>query len=395
MGLRAWSVKGQQRLIATLPLHTGEASTGIIVSPTSLAVDALSPDLDHMAIAVGFADGSFGIYALTVKDEILENLYLHASSSSGRISAIAYASPYLLTMTDAQLLSLYTFVHEKKATTRTLDLPHLLSSLKSHTAWPPLSLTIRSSSSSIIASIAYAMPTYLSGWSVGLQELRISPEGNVLKSRIGSALIQGFTPLSFTDAGSLSAASVSRLSPTKSGDMRTMSPFTKPTTLSYTHPYLLAAHPDNTLTLYLVTSNSHELKIGSANRLWGHTSSVSGAHIGDRGKAVSVSTRGNEIRVWELEGGTPSSTSRKRGLPGAEEVSVQVQPERRIRAVGHVADQRDVDPSMHQIGLGSSKANDVDTLTTTKDLVAFDEEKVVVLREKNLGSQALVIYDFS
>ena len=216
----------------------------------------------------------------------------------------------------------------------------------------------------------------------------------MLESRICSALSQGFTPLSSIDTGSQSPKLVS-VSPTQSTDMRTIPPFTKPTTLSYTHPYLLAAHPDNTLTLYLVTSNSHDLKIGPANRLWGHTSSVSGAHIGDRGRAVSVSTWGNEIRVWELEGGPLSFSTRRRGLTGSGEVSVQVQPERRIGAVSHITDQPYADPEVHPTGLGTAKTHDVDAWTITKDWVAFDEEKVIVLREKYIGSQALVIYDFS
>ena len=38
--------------------------------------------------------------------------------------------------------------------------PHLLASLKSHTSWPPLSLSIRSTRTTLIASIAYSLPTY-------------------------------------------------------------------------------------------------------------------------------------------------------------------------------------------------------------------------------------------
>jgi len=141
----------------------------------------------------------------------------------------------------------------------------------------------------------------------------------------------------------------------------------------------------------MVTSNAQELSIGAANRLWGHTSSVSGAHVGDRGKAVSVSAVGNELRVWELEGGLSSSTSRRRAAAGA--ASVQVRPEssfitepklqEAIRSLGsatpHPLDQdRKLDPS-----------------NVTEGWVAFDEERVVLLREKMQGAQALVVYDFS
>ena len=162
---------------------------------------------------------------------------------------------------------------------------------------------------------------------------------------------------------------------------------TKPTSLSYSHPYLLASHPDNTLTLYLVQSTETALSIGDRSRLWGHTSSVSGAHVGDRGKAVSVSAHGDEIRVWELEGGLGSSSSRKRVAAG--EASVQVRPEKKAMADGTLI------YSERNLALGDALGTDMDELSTTKGWVGFDEEKVVVLREKGLGTQALVVYDFS
>ena len=126
----------------------------------------------------------------------------------------------------------------------------------------------------------------------------------------------------------------------------------------------------------MVNSTSTELTIGAGSRLWGHTSSVSGAHVGDRGKAVSVSTMGNELRVWELEGGIPSHLTRKQGR----EASIQVQPECSIPDDGSLA---------------SSRSQRLDESTVAQGWLAFDEEKVVLLRERMQGPQALVMYDFT
>ena len=161
--------------------------------------------------------------------------------------------------------------------------------------------------------------------------------------------------------------------------------------LSYSHPYLLASHPDNTLTLYLVTSTSSSLSISPGSRLWGHTSSVSGAHVGGRGKAVSVSSHGDELRVWELEGGMASSTVRKRLV--TRELSVRIRPEegfssKNLDVLSNAISQRGP-------GLGLALEHKFEDLSVTRGWVGFDEENVIVLREKSQGSQALVVYDFS
>ena len=392
-GLRAWCMAGAPRLLATKFFSSPNEHHEPVSTPTALAIDGSNNNSKDIELGVGFADGKFGIYTFDKTQLALRVEYMHAPSSNGTISAIAYASPYLLTMTEAQLLSLYMFdanctptlPMEKPA----VNPPYLLSSLKSHSAWPPLSLSIRASSTSIFASIAYAMPTYLAGWSVGLQEMLLTVEGKIIESRLASAQPQGFHPLSLSEESSRSPspASRARLSPLRSREqIETSIGPSRPTSLSYSHPYLLAAHADNTLTLYMVISNAGELTIGAARRLWGHTSSVASAHVGDRGKAVSVSKRGNELRVWELEGGLAAQMSRKRQAIGSGlEKSVQVRPEPKSTVY-------DKNMLLHQHQASHPKGED---LAITKGWVAFDEEKVVVLREENNGAQALVVYDFT
>ena len=391
-GLRAWKMSGKERLVASICLNPAPGQDQALTAPTSLAI-ATSISNGLLNIAVGFANGSFGTYQLDRRKPSFSLLYMHPPSSNGTISALAYASPYLLTMTEARLLSLYLF-----GTDRTEDAkepavcsPRLLSSLKSHTAWPPLSLAIRVASGGIFASIAYAMPTYIAGWSVGLQELLLTPDGSILESRLAAAHTQGFTALAASPSRSSSPKDRSDPSPSRNGLLK--SPHaSRPTSLSYTHPYLLAAHADNTLTLYMVNSNANNLSIGAGHRLWGHTSSVSSAHVGDRGKAVSVSKHGNELRVWELEGGMSSHPTRRRMIAG--EASIQVRPERqppRIEEDDASAGFSESGFVKATMGLGYGDED----LASTKGWVAFNEETVVVLREQREGSQALVVYDFT
>ena len=387
-GLRVWSTVGESRVLATLRLLTANKSTASLPRPTSLAVDATFNDHDTVGVAVGFDDGRFGIYTFDKERGALARRHMHAPSSNGTIVAIAYAWPYVLTMTEAQLLSLYVFSRDPPIL-NTINPPCLLSSLKSHTAWPPLSLSIRASTAGIFASIAYAMPTYLAGWSVGLQEMLLTAEGSIVESRLASAQPQGFRPLSvFSDESrSPSRDSYSRTSPSRAQpDIETSAHPCRPTSLSYAHPYLLAAHADNTLTLYMVVSNAGDLSIGPGRRLWGHTSSVASAHVSDRGKAVSVSKLGSELRVWELEGGAaPYATRRKVKLAGDVERSIHVRPEPK-ETVAFKTFVR---------GSGFQSPFQAEDTSITQGWVAFDEEKVVVLREEVAGPQALVVYDFT
>ena len=439
-GLRAWVLKGNVRLIATTPFHTDKEDC--CAGPTSLSVDGTHSRSNGVNISIGHEDGSFAIYTLQRNEGRFACRYKHAPSRNGAIHAIAYASPYLLTMTGTPLVSLYRFGHEpvealrdfepglegsektnssytqepkvlKKCSSREnqedlgdsrgrqggsdddimIRPPTLISSLRSQTAYPPISLTIRASSTSIVASIAYAMPTWTSGWSVGLQEIRITPDGAIIDSRMASAATRGALPPPTNPQFRTSVHNHG----TTTLDQQVVTSVrmvlgSKPTSLSYNHPYLLSAHPDNTLTLHMVTSNSEELSIGVGSRLWGHTSSVSGAHVGDRGKAVSVSAIGNELRVWELEGGVSSSTSRRRAAAG--EASVRVRPERNQATFERKAEntlRAHIDTTADS---GSMRQEVHDESTVTHGWVAFDDEKVVLLREKMLGTQALVVYDF-
>ena len=390
-GLRAWRMKGENRVLATmaLPSHPG----GTIGTPTALAIDTSSTGTGTIRIAIGFSNGALTIYHFVVKQRIFLHRYATMPSSHGGVEAIAFSSPHLLTMTDTKLLSLYHLsqISEIGEISDERPVPRLLSSLKSHSACPPFSLAIRSSSTNIFASITYAMPTYLAGWSLGLQELRLTSDGNILESRLTSAVSHGFTLLSDSR---LQSSTLLTNPPLRNQPIWDSGPFsTKPTSLSYTHPYILAAHPDNTLSFYVVTSDSNHLSIGPGYRLWGHTSSVSGAYVGDRGKAVSVSRYGNDLRVWELESRLCHGNSKRE--PADSGNSIRIQHEK--KATPEVFGSTDDAPNQaeHKMRHTAFQGTYKEEFAIKNGWVAFDDEKVLVLKEEGQGAQMIVVYDFS
>lgn len=146
--------------------------------------------------------------------------------------------------------------------------------------------------------------------------------------------------------------------------------------------YLLTAHNDNTLSVHLVKSTNDSLEIAPGQQLFGHTSAVSGADIGSRGRAVSISARGSELRVWELEGSVPGNRR------GSESVKVYPSPPHAsLITPSHL---NLADP----LSLSPPQANWRDGEALDRWL-GFDDEKVIVHREKETGSQVLVVYDFS
>ncbi|KAH8648459.1 hypothetical protein BX600DRAFT_475295 [Xylariales sp. PMI_506] len=315
-GLRVWDLR-TKRLIAHTPLSGSDTHP----LPTCLAIDDQEFQRKRIQIMVGFADGSFGVWELDTGSYQIDRRYQHEKSSNGALAAAAFSYPYLLTATESVLISLYTFERPESltanrseveqdaeakpdvgdfiagtASTATLPAPYLLTSLKSHTSRAPLALSIRKTASSTIASIAYTFSA-LRGWCLGIQDLHLrrpissskrTPE--VTTTRLAYTLPITTAP-SQGPSPPTSPAQPRRRSRTI-GDSTASNPASAveldgPISISYTHPYLLATLPDNTLILYLCTSNASSLSISPGIRL--------DADITARGKAVS-------IRVWELEG---------------------------------------------------------------------------------------------
>ena len=98
---------------------------------------------------------------------------------------------------------------------------------------------------------------------------------------------------------------------------------------------------------------------------------MAGAHVGNRGKAVSVTRSGDELRIWDLEGTTTRSSQ------SGTAVSVKIQP-------GKASNMTSV-----------TSMTDFEDMTVVRGWIGFDDENVVILKEKSLGTQNLVVYDFT
>ncbi|KAH6884077.1 hypothetical protein B0T10DRAFT_133405 [Thelonectria olida] len=393
-GLRAWDLRTRQPIAQ---VELGQDGSEEVNAPSSLAVDEQGHSGDLVDLVVGFTDGSFGIWRLDIKQRSLTRRYRHEKSINGELVAMAYGNPYIMTATSAGLISLYTFnrppaqpLDQTPNETETVDEieetkphgsvgldtdlppPYLLTSLTSHTTRQPLALSIRRMTASISASIAYTFSS-LAGWCIGVQDIHIqpSPSGtDTLSSRLAYTL-----PINI---GGRRNPSTSDTSPPLPPDDSQPCP----TTLCYNHPYLLATLPDNTLILHLCTSTASSLSLSPGIRLWGHTSGISDAEITPRGKAVSISTRGDEMRVWELEGRVGGS-------------SIEVRP----RQPADDADYEDGDIAEGGNDNSSSKAQTpqlhVPEWEDRRNWVGFDDEMVIVLKEARDGRESLMVYDFT
>lgn len=419
-GLRAWDLR-TRRLRAQICLETEE---GLDIQPTALAMDDQLLTSGLLDLAIGFEDGSFGVWRYDSKAGELSLLHRHDKASTGKLIAVAYRYPYLFAATPRGFITLYSLgispadvlptadgddrssttsgigspasgtVHESEAEDTSephaqLYSPQVLTSLKSQHTRQPLALSIRAAASSVVASIAYSFDSW-NGWCIGIQDFDIRPSAGAKPEVLTSRVAYTLPTTTRRPTGSPSSRS-SLTSPLLPGSTGSQSGLDDgPTRLSYSHPYLLATLPDNTLALHICTTTSETLHISDAVRLWGHTSGISDAEITPRGKAVSVSTRGEELRVWELEG--RSATGRARG--GSVEIrprqQLQQQWPRTPRKSRSLGDASLLSDEKRTAGPELAEASD-----EKRDWVGFDDEMVIVLKSTPTGKESLVIYDFT
>ena len=382
-GLRAWVASNPNSCVANVSFSNSQESP--FVTPTALAV-ARSPHRDGIEVAVGFQDGCFSVYDLDTKISRLSLRLVRAGTTNEAITAMAYSAPYLLTASQHKLLSLYRTPSslENSGEPDSGNEVRLLASLKADNIVAPMSLSIRVAQSEIIASIVYSFVHIGCGWSLGIQELRLGKDGQQIGSRLATTVDSqyGIRPLQLiANTGTMHRSRSDH--GTEGGRWSTVPTEPSilhqepPTSLSYCHPYLLASHPDNTLTMYLIVSTTGSLFVKAGQRLWGHTSSVATVQVSDRGKAVSVSSRGDEIRIWELEAVVSSSPVVQRAT----------------RADGSIR----VSPENAQASLDGTPLVSADVsrqLARMRGCVGFDEERVLLLRENEMGTPFLECYDF-
>ncbi|KAJ5317298.1 hypothetical protein PENANT_c034G11272 [Penicillium antarcticum] len=379
-GLRAWTARDPASCLATISL-TAHCEAPPVV-PTALAVSRVE---DEIKISVGLDNGYFSLFVLNLGKSDLRFQSSHVGCSNGAITAMALSSPYLLMVSQHKDLTLYNLRRGSQQTGKTGDIqePRQLASLRAENIVAPMTLSLRVSTSDIVATVVYSFFHIGCGWSLGIQELRLGKDGQQLDSRLATTVDSqyGLRPPQSLPQSQKRRHSTTR--PVHSQGLASGTPTIlhqkPPTSMSYSHPYLLTSHADNTLTMYLVVSTSDNLFVQGGRRLWGHTSSVSAVQVTNRGKAVSVSARGDEIRIWELEMAISTLGSRKYFK---EENGVQLSPENKQNGDSEAA------PVHHHLGSVNH------TQGLLQGCVGFDEERVLLLREKT-GTQLLGCYDFT
>lgn len=401
-GLRAWDLRTQESIAQT----TTETDDGICLVPTALALDGARLAADVLDIMLGFNDGTFGIWRLIVSEGSLSVLYRQAKSYVGRLISVAYSYPYALTAAELGFVSLYTFeqpktepeteltsatadagassapvgeaanrhgaeeeqasisqVYSEIVKSKTLSHPQVLLSLKSDYSRQPLVLSLRKLKSSAVASIAFSFDVD-SGWAIGIQNFDIRPSGSskpdAITSRVANTLRSDFVHYA------------------PSAPYQSKCPYyldfeevfvdyddeRGPAKICYSHPYLLATMHDNTLVLFFVTATEKSFAISYATKLYGHTSGVADADITPAGTAVSVSERGDEIRVWDLD--KPHDSTR---------VEVRPRVNRDSDDAGNASSAGDAEPRRNWVGT--------------------DNQRVTVLQQTSDGRESLVTYDFT
>lgn len=352
-GLRLWSQAcGSKKL---------EAQVALSPEPSALAVGS-----DWIVVA--FQDGNIRCYAYDAST--IRHAFDIVDGTSS-IRSLALAKTYLVAMSDDRDIRLYQLDEVLgKATS--------LTSLHADTALQAAALSLRCTSSSVIATVAYAFNRLGDGWCLGLQEIRLSKDDGAVNTRTASNID---TPLDSLYRGpnrweitSRSAYSTPLTTPFSLGPELKQ----PPTSLAYCHPFLLASLADNTIMSYIVQSDDAQLDLSSGKRLFGHTSAITSAEVSNRGKAVSVSARGNEIRVWELE--DVLTTARGR-------VSTQVKSRDAAMDVAAALSRRGS-------GLGLALKEMKRELAMTRRSVSFDDEQIVVLGSSD-QRQYMACYDFS
>jgi len=354
------------------------------MTPTALAVNQIH---DQIEISVGMGNGHFSLFVLNLQTSQLDLQSSHAGCN-GAITAIALSSPYLLVVSQYKNLTLYNLRHNSRRRGEVSETkPYQLASLKADNIVAPMTLSLRVSPFDIVATIVYSFFHIGCGWSLGIQELRLGKDGQQLDSRLTTTVDSqyGVRPLQGLQfkkrRHSVAEPDDSQASIAPGPSILHQQP---PTSMSYSHPYLLTSHADNTLTMYLVVSTSENLFVQGGRRLWGHTSSVSTVQVTNRGKAVSVSSRGDEIRIWELETAISSLGTRK---PFKEDNGIQ------LSAGNKLGSEPDSPRTLSQ-DLNSVETNS-QVLSRMQDCIGFDEERVLLLREKGVGTQLLECYDFT
>ncbi|KAK9455181.1 hypothetical protein V1511DRAFT_337121 [Dipodascopsis uninucleata] len=315
--LRCWDKNG--RLVSEVSLAFTTDDGKSFGPPTALQLSS-----DSSSIIVGFENGGFVIFDWSPLFFELKYIYgteITGLASKDALTSIAYVHPFVISLSQNRVLGIFWFDSDNSMSSKKMI--RQINSLRSHNITGVVVLAVRRVNEDIVlASVAYSHQLIQHEWTVTIQELELDVKSGTLSNvYVGTAY------------PSIALASK------------------PPTAISYSEPYLVTSHSDNTLMYYLVTraQESTRLNIQPVTSLYGHTSAVANVQVHGRGRAVSVSSNGSDIRIWELNYGIAN-------------VSMQVSPPSSGSEVGR--------------------------------FFGFDDERVVVEHNRP-GGKVLMVYDFT
>ncbi|KAI9266599.1 hypothetical protein BDA99DRAFT_536021 [Phascolomyces articulosus] len=168
----------------------------------------------------------------------------------------------------------------------------LVYELRSYIHWNPMSIEIDPCNGEINrwrAMVCFGMPVGLNSYTVGIQEIIISKE-SLISSRHCTALNEEdlfFAPSSSSSSDHTANTSITEYS---------QQPITS---ISYSEPYLITAHANNTIKQYYVRFADNKLELIFAQTLYGHTSKVSALALDSSiGRLVSGDRFG--LKIWDF-----------------------------------------------------------------------------------------------
>ncbi|KAG2225862.1 hypothetical protein INT45_007106 [Circinella minor] len=298
--IEVWKVKNSGQPIMLRQLETATLNINQI---TSLKLDLASSPNIHRLVA-GYTGGGFSVWEITfdnnssstTSDDIDYSssttcsatevvIYIPKVRRRDHIISIGISYPMLLTCSSDMRLTAFCIdssLDQRQAA-------RFVYELKSHIRWDPMSVEIdrcNDENNRWRAMVCFGMPVGLNAYTVGIQEIILSKD-TLISSRHCTALNQ--EDLFFTSSPfNHSTTPISEYS---------QQPITA---VSYSEPYLITAHANNTIKQYYVQfSNNNKLEIIFAQTLYGHTSKVSALALdASIGRLVSGDKFG--IKLWDV-----------------------------------------------------------------------------------------------
>ncbi|KAI9493929.1 hypothetical protein BDB00DRAFT_821274 [Zychaea mexicana] len=291
--IEIWHIKNSRHPVMLRQLETTTTTTTTTPVSNIEQISCLKLDTSTLGLhrlVVGYVGGGLSVWEINWTDsgrcsasEVA--VYTPKVTRMGRIVSIGVSYPMLLTCSSDMRLSAFCLDSSSRTRGKVTAQARLVYELQSHIQWSPISVELDKldhTENRWRAMICFGMPVGLNTYSVGIQEVILSTD-TLISSRHCAALSQ--EDLFF--ASPLSSHTLPECS---------QQPITA---ISYSEPYLITAHANNTIKQYYVRFSEKKMELIYAQTLYGHTSKVSALALdASIGRLVSGDRFG--LKVWDI-----------------------------------------------------------------------------------------------